>query len=70
MPEVLTAEELPPVALPTQVAAVLQTSPAALANDRYLGRGVPFIRMGRRIRYLRSDVLKFLEDNRSAPAAS
>ncbi|POX82195.1 DNA-binding protein [Mycobacterium kansasii] len=55
---------LPPVATAKEVAKLLGTTEASLAQDRYLGRGVPYTRVGRRIRYLRSDVLKFLADNR------
>ncbi|MCV7311019.1 hypothetical protein H7J89_10340 [Mycobacterium paraffinicum] len=40
-------------------------SEASLAQDRYLRKGVPFTRVGgRRIRYLRDDVLKYLQANR------
>ncbi|KAA0085528.1 DNA-binding protein [Mycolicibacterium sp. P9-64] len=54
---------LPPVATADQVAKLLQRTPGALAQDRYLGRGVPFIKMGKQIRYLRADVLAYLEQN-------
>ncbi len=64
MAEVLTAEELPPLATPQQLAAVLQTTVDALAQDRYRRRGVPWTKIGGRVRYLRTDVLKFLADNR------
>ncbi len=55
--------ELPEVATAAQVAEYLQTSEAALAQDRYLRRGVPYTRVGRRIRYLRADVLSYLGSN-------
>lgn len=55
MDELMTPEEL---------AAYLHASPGSLANDRYLGVGIPFVRVGRRIRYRRSDVIAFLEANR------
>ncbi|KAA1248803.1 helix-turn-helix domain-containing protein [Mycobacterium simiae] len=55
---------LPPLATAKEVANLLGTTEASLAQDRYLNRGVPYTRVGRRIRYLRSDVLKFLADNR------
>jgi hypothetical protein len=56
LPEVMTAAEL---------AQFMRTTAAALAQDRYLGRGVPFVKFGeRRIRYLRSDVLAYLTANR------
>ncbi|WP_230865130.1 DNA-binding protein [Mycobacterium canetti] len=55
---------LPHVAKAEQVAVVLQTTPDALAQDRYRRRGVPWVKIGGRVRYLRADVLKFLADNR------
>ncbi|SLE55349.1 Uncharacterised protein [Mycobacteroides abscessus subsp. massiliense] len=57
-------EVLPPVATTKHVAAVLGTSEAALSQERYLHRGIPYTRIGRRVRYLRSDVIEFLAANR------
>lgn len=54
------ATDLPEVATAKQLAAFLQQSEASLAQDRYLRQGVPFIRIGRRIRYLKSDVQAYL----------
>lgn len=48
---------------PEQLAEWLQVSPEKLANDRYLGRGPRFIRVGRKIRYARPDVITYLEGN-------
>jgi len=59
---------LPPLLTADQLAELLQTTPAALAQDRYQGRGVPYTRVGRRIRYLKDDVLKYLRDNRIGAA--
>jgi hypothetical protein len=64
MAEVLSPEELPPIATATQVAAVLQTSVEALAQDRYRRRGVPWVKVGGRVRYMREDVLSYLTANR------
>lgn len=56
MPSVMTAEQLSPI---------VHISVAALAQDRYRGRGIPFVKVGtKRVRYLREDVLKYLQDNR------
>ncbi|RIQ98727.1 DNA-binding protein [Mycobacteroides abscessus] len=52
--------ELPEVATAAQVAEYLQTTEASLAQDRYLRRGVPYTRFGRRIRYMREDVVNYL----------
>lgn len=32
-----------------------------LRNDRHLGRGIPYVRMGRSIRYKVEDVIAFME---------
>ncbi|CAN5524317.1 hypothetical protein BH09ACT7_BH09ACT7_08520 [soil metagenome] len=61
-------DQLPSVMTPPQLAGYLQTTPAALAQDRYLGRGVPYTRVGRRIRYLKEDILKYLENNKIGAA--
>lgn len=61
---VLTPEDLPPIATAGQVAEVLQTTVDALAQDRYRRRGIPHVKIGGRVRYLRADVLQFLTDNR------
>jgi len=61
-------DDLPAVITASQMAQFLQTTPAALAQDRYLGRGVPYTRIGRRIRYMRGDVLKYLEANKIGAA--
>lgn len=50
----------PPVMLPEQVAAMLHTTTGALANDRYRGVGIPYVKHGKRVRYLRADVARYL----------
>lgn len=61
--------QLPPIATPKQVAAVVQTSEASLAQDRYLGTGIRYVKHGRLVRYLRSDVIAYLVANRSGEAS-
>ncbi|MFV1500804.1 helix-turn-helix domain-containing protein [Mycobacterium kansasii] len=56
--------ELPDVATPEQVAKYVHKSEQALAQDRYLRRGLPYVKYGKRIRYLRQDVLDYLAANR------
>jgi hypothetical protein len=56
---------LPPVATPVQVARVIQTTKASLAQDRYRRRGIPFTKVAGRVRYLRQDVLDYLAANRA-----
>jgi len=59
------SDSLPPVATAEQLAEYLQTTVGSLAQDRYLRRGVPFTKVGKRVRYLRADVLAYLEQNRA-----
>lgn len=59
---------LPEVANTKETAAFVDSTPQALAQDRYLNRGLPYVKYGGRIRYLRRDVLAYLEANRVTPA--
>lgn len=61
LPAIMTAEELAPA---------IRSSVGALAQDRYRKRGIPFIRMGRRIRYTRGDVARYLAANRTEAASA
>ena len=58
--EPLTLTELPEVATAADIARVFQTTEDALAQDRYLRRGLPYIKFGRRVRYLKADILVYL----------
>lgn len=58
--ELVPLKELPPIATAAQVAAVLQTTVDSLAQDRYRRRGLPFVKIGGRVRYIRADVLAYL----------
>lgn len=64
MADLLDLAELPAVATSKQVSKVIQTSEASLAQDRYRGTGIPFVKIGGRVRYLRQDVLAYLSANR------
>ena len=64
MSVVASTDELPPVMTPAVVAGFLHTTTNSLAQDRYLGRGIPFVKYGARVRYLRQDVLDYLAANR------
>jgi hypothetical protein len=57
--------ELPALLTPPELAQLLRTTTNSLAQDRYLGRGVPFRRHGRKVLYARSDVLDYLQRNRA-----
>jgi hypothetical protein len=51
------------IALPPQVAKVLDTTEAGLAQMRYRGTGPLFIKRGRRVLYRWSDVRAYLDEN-------
>ncbi len=69
MGDQFTAQELPALMTPKQLAAFIHTTEGSLAQDRYLGKGIPFTRIGKRVRYLRGDVIAYLERHRSGDAA-
>lgn len=52
---------------PSELAPVIRTTVDALAQDRYRGVGIPYVKLGRRVRYLRADVARFLMAHRKAP---
>lgn len=48
---------------PQQIAEYLDVPVASLAQARYLGTGIPFVRVGRLIRYRREDVEAYIVAN-------
>lgn len=58
------ATELPTLLTPKELAELLDISPETLAQNRYLGQGVPYIKVGKRVRYRLDDVVAYLNDNR------
>lgn len=64
MSDLIATEDLPALATPSQLAAYLQTTVDSLAQDRYRRRGVPWTKVGGRIRYARHDVEAYLAANR------
>jgi hypothetical protein len=56
---------LPAVATARELAPVLATTEAALAQDRYRQAGIPYVKFGRRVRYLRVDVARYLVTHRA-----
>lgn len=63
MPDVVPPEYV--LLTPEQVSAVTQIGTAALAQQRYSGRGIPFVRFaGRKVRYRLVDLQAYIEANR------
>lgn len=46
---------------PEEVAEMLGVPVGTLANWRYQGRGPAFVKVGRHVRYRRSDVVRWIE---------
>lgn len=46
-----------------EVADYLSISPDALAQDRFRGEGIPYVKIGSRVRYRLSSLLTYLEEN-------
>lgn len=59
--------QLPRLLTARQVAEWLGISEQALAQDRYRGEGVPYVKVGQRIRYRLPDLVKYLDDNVNVP---
>lgn len=52
------------------LAAIRDCSLATLERDRWVGTGVPFIKMGRLVRYRKSDIRAWLERHHSVQSTS
>lgn len=52
------------------VAAIRDCSLATLERDRWIGIGIPFIKMGRLVRYRKSDIKAWLNQHHSTPSTS
>lgn len=57
---VITDIPLADVVKPKDLAEYIGTTEAALAQDRYLGRGLPYLKTGCRVRYSKVDVIAYL----------
>lgn len=52
------------------VAAIRDCSLATLERDRWVGTGVPFIKVGRLVRYRKSDIRAWLEQHQAIQSTS
>ncbi len=55
------------IATPAEVAEALHTTPGKLSQDRHLGRGIPYIKHGKKVFYRWSDVRAYLDANLVVP---
>ena len=63
-------DDLPVLVTPPELAQLIRTTTSCLAQDRYLGRGVPYVRYGRRILYRARDIRAYLDANTAIPGRS
>lgn len=47
----------------TEASAVIQITAGTLNGWRYLGKGPDYVKLGRKVRYRRADLTRFIEDN-------
>jgi hypothetical protein len=45
-----------------EVASIIRKSEAWLERQRWLGEGIPYLKIGRSVRYQEDDILSFLEE--------
>ena len=50
-----------------QVAEIMSQSVQTLRNHRFLGKGLPYLKIGRSVRYLAEDVERYLRKHRIVP---
>jgi hypothetical protein len=71
---VATLTEMPEYMTPREVARVVRKTEASLAQDRYLGRGLPYIKVGveknARVLYAREDLAAYLAAGRTEPVGA
>ncbi|WP_235659958.1 hypothetical protein [Mycobacteroides abscessus] len=66
----ISLDVLPHVAMTKHVAALIGSTESVLSQERYLGRStIPYTKIGRRVRYLRPDVIAYLAHHRVQGAA-
>ena len=69
MSDMSELDELPELLTSREAARYLRTTTNSMAQDRYLGRGVPYLKLGSRILYAKADVLAFLAAGRREVSA-
>lgn len=47
-----------------EVSKITKFALSTLRNDRFLGKGIPYIKVGKSVRYNFADVIDFMESNR------
>jgi hypothetical protein len=63
----MTLESIPQVIDEYAAAKILSKSVQSLRNERYLRKGAPYIKIGRSVRYVVTDLVDFLNRHRIDP---
>ena len=61
------AEELPRYLTEKEVATMTGLSLSTLRNTRFQGRGLPYVKIGRSVRYSLQDVIHYMETRKVLP---
>ena len=56
------SSKFPRVLNQKEVASIIRKSEAWLERQRWLGEGIPYLKIGRSVRYQEDDILSFLEE--------
>lgn len=64
------ASKLPDLLTEREVAALIGTTPGTLRGDRGKGRGLPYVKIGTRVRYRADDIAAYLDANTVRPGAA
>jgi excisionase family DNA binding protein len=60
-PSISAADAMPPLLTTEQTAQILGISPSTLAKARVFGGKLPFVKLGRSVRYRLEDILSFID---------
>ena len=63
-------DEMPDLLLPDELARLIRTTTNVLAQERHNGRGIPFVRHGRKVLYPKAEVLAYLAANTVTPGVA
>ena len=66
----ITTHTLDPLLSDREVAALISRARPTLQKDRLRGGGIPFVKLGRQVRYRRSDVERWFADRRAFTSTS
>lgn len=67
VPEILAG--LPDILTERETSRAIRLAPSTLRNARHHRKLLPFIRVGRSVRYRKSDIVAYLDANRVEPEA-